>query len=133
MKWTTGEHEFSRYGFRKLIKIRPIDILQPEMIWHGGLTETLRVSTMAAAYDIPLVSHGSSAYSYHFVMAQPHLTFCEYLITSANTDKIEPVFGRLFEHEDLPLNGRICPLEEPGFDLKLRKDLVHFEHRYEAR
>ena len=66
-------------------------------------------------------------------MAQPHSPFCEYLITSANADKIEPVFGGLFEQEDLPVNGCIYPLEEPGFDLKLRKNLVHFERPYEAR
>ena len=66
-------------------------------------------------------------------MAQPHSPFCEYLITSANADKIEHVFGGLFAQEDLPVNGRICQLEEPGFDLKLRKDLVHFERPYEAR
>jgi L-rhamnonate dehydratase len=28
IKWTTGEHEYSRYGFRKLIEDRSIDILQ---------------------------------------------------------------------------------------------------------
>jgi L-rhamnonate dehydratase len=28
VKWTTGEHEYSRYGFRKLIEDRSVDILQ---------------------------------------------------------------------------------------------------------
>ena len=39
VKWTTGEHEYSRYGFRKLIEGRAIDILQPDVMWMGGLTE----------------------------------------------------------------------------------------------
>lgn len=30
VKWTTGEHEYSKYGFRKLIEDRSIDILQPD-------------------------------------------------------------------------------------------------------
>ena len=66
-------------------------------------------------------------------MAQQHSPFCEYLITSANADKIEPVFGELFEQNDLPVNGRIRPLEEPGFGLKLSKDLVHLERPYEGQ
>jgi L-rhamnonate dehydratase len=36
---TTGEHEYSRYGFRELIDRKAIDILQPDVTWMGGLTE----------------------------------------------------------------------------------------------
>lgn len=39
VKWTTGEHEYSRYGFRKLIEGRAVDIIQPDVMWMGGLTE----------------------------------------------------------------------------------------------
>ncbi|KAL0068396.1 hypothetical protein AAF712_004474 [Marasmius tenuissimus] len=39
VKWTTGEHEYSRYGFRKLIEGRSVDIIQPDVMWLGGLTE----------------------------------------------------------------------------------------------
>lgn len=130
MKWTTGEHEYTRYGFRKLIESRSVDILQPDMMWLGGLTEALRVSAMAAAYDIPVVPHGSGAYSYHFVMAQPHSPFCEYLITSADATSVEPVFGTLFESETLPENGRIRPSDQPGFGLRLRKDGVPMNRPY---
>ena len=30
---TTGEHEYTRYGFRELIKRRAVDILQPDITW----------------------------------------------------------------------------------------------------
>lgn len=33
IKFTTGEHEYSRYGFRKLIEGRNVDILQPDVMW----------------------------------------------------------------------------------------------------
>jgi len=42
VKWTTGEHEYTRYGFRPLIEERLIDVLQPDVMWVGGLTETSR-------------------------------------------------------------------------------------------
>ena len=47
---TTGEHEYTRYGFRKLIQDRAVDVLQPDITWLGGLTEARRVVAMAAAY-----------------------------------------------------------------------------------
>lgn len=34
-RFTTGEHEYSRYGFRKLIEGRNLDILQPDVMWLG--------------------------------------------------------------------------------------------------
>ena len=117
MRWTTGEHEYTRYGFRKLIETRSIDILQPDLTWCGGLTELLRISSMAAAYDIPVVPHGSGAYSYHFVISQPHCPFCEYLNTSPDCLSFPSVFGSLFENEILPVNGKIKLNDEPGFGM----------------
>jgi len=132
MKWTTGEHEYSRYGFRKLIETRSVDILQPDMMWLGGLTEAMRVAAMAAAYDIPVVPHGSGVYSYHYVMALPHSPFCEYLITSADAETVEPVFGGLFEGEVMPVDGKVRPTDEPGFGMKLRKDAHNLKRPHAA-
>lgn len=131
MRWTTGEHEYTRYGFRRLITDRAVDILQPDVMWAGGLTELLRISAMAAAYDIPVVPHGSGAYSYHFVMSQPHSPFVEYINTSPNADEILPVFGDLFTNESLPLNGVVRPSDEPGWGLTLNREQVTLRRPYE--
>ena len=124
MRWTSGEHEYTRYGFRKLIESRSVDIIQPDVMWCGGLTELLRISAMAAAYDIPVVPHGSGAYSYHFIITQPHCPFCEYLNTSEDCLSFPPVFGNMFKNEILPQNGKIKLTDDPGWGLKLeRSDL----------
>ena len=124
VRWTTGEHEYTRYGFRKLIESRAVDILQPDVMWCGGLTELLRISALAAAYDIPVVPHGSGAYSYHFVITQPHCPFCEYLNTSPDCLSFPAVFGDMFENEILPVNGHIRLTDEPGWGLRIsRKEL----------
>jgi L-alanine-DL-glutamate epimerase-like enolase superfamily enzyme len=130
MRWTTGEHEYTRYGFRKLIESRAIDILQPDVMWCGGLTELLRISAMAAAYDIPIVPHGSGAYSYHFVITQPHCPFCEYLNTSADCSEFLPVFGEMFINEQVPINGKIRPTDDPGWGLKLDRENLNLIRPY---
>jgi L-rhamnonate dehydratase len=56
---TTGEHEYTRYGFRELIARKCADILQPDINWVGGLTEARRIVAMASAYDLPVIPHGS--------------------------------------------------------------------------
>lgn len=130
MRWTTGEHEYTRYGFRKLIESRSVDILQPDVMWCGGLTELLRISSMAAAYDIPVVPHGSGAYSYHFVVTQPHCPFCEYLNTSPDCKSFPPVFGKMFINEQVSINGKIRPTDDPGWGLKLNRESLNLIRPY---
>ncbi|KAB2575620.1 putative mandelate racemase muconate lactonizing enzyme family protein [Lasiodiplodia theobromae] len=121
IKFTTGEHEYSRYGFRKLIEGRNLDILQPDVMWVGGLTELLKISAMAQAYDIPVVPHASGPYSYHFVIAQPHSPFQEYLANSPDGKSVLPVFGALFSNEPIPTKGYldVSDLNAPGFGLEI--------------
>ena len=99
-------------------------------MWAGGLTEVLRISAMAAAYDIPVVPHCSGPYSNHFVISQPHSPFCEFLITSPDGDRVMPLFGDLFEGEQLPENGSIQVSDAPGFGLELRRDAVPLRRPY---
>ncbi|CAI7678868.1 unnamed protein product [Penicillium pancosmium] len=121
VKFTTGEHEFSRYGFRKLVEGRNLDIIQPDVMWLGGLTELLKVSALAAAYDIPVVPHASGPYSYHFVVSQSNSPFQEYLANSPDGKSVLPVFGNLFTNEPIPVNGYldVSILDKPGFGLEL--------------
>ncbi|PHH67403.1 hypothetical protein CDD81_11 [Ophiocordyceps australis] len=132
VKFTTGEHEYSRYGFRKLIQDGNIDIIQPDVMWLGGLTELLKVSAMAAAYDVPVVPHASGPYSYHFVVSQPNAPFQEYLANSADGRSVLPVFGDLFVDEPVPVGGVLetKALDKPGFGLTIspsaRSKLVPF-------
>ncbi|MGV3650773.1 MAG: L-rhamnonate dehydratase [Devosia sp.] len=119
LKWTTGEHEYSRYGFRRLIEERTIDILQPDVMWVGGLTELMGIAAHAAAYDIPVVPHGSGPYSYHFIASQTGPAFCEYVAASPDGRAIGPVFGELFTGEDLPRNGLLKVSDAPGFGMEL--------------
>jgi L-alanine-DL-glutamate epimerase-like enolase superfamily enzyme len=120
-KFTTGEHEFSRYGFRDLLLDRNIDIIQPDVMWLGGLTELLKVASMAAAFDIPVIPHASGSYSYHFVASQHNSPFQEYLANSPDGKSVLPVFGDLFIDEPIPTKGYldITELDKPGFGLTL--------------
>jgi L-rhamnonate dehydratase len=119
VKWTTGEHEYTRFGFRQLIEERTLDILQPDVMWVGGMTELLKIAAHASAYDIPVVPHGSGPYSYHFIASQTGPAFCEYVAASPDGRSIRPVFGDLFVGEDLPKNGKLRVSSAPGFGMEL--------------
>lgn len=90
-------------------------------MWLGGLTELLKVSAMAAAYDVPVVPHASGPYSYHFVVSQHNSPFQEYLANSPDGKSVLPVFGDLFLNEPIPTQGYldVSVLDKPGFGLEL--------------
>jgi L-rhamnonate dehydratase len=119
VKWTTGEHEYTRYGFRYLIEERTLDIIQPDVMWVGGMTELLKIAAHASAYDVPVIPHGSGPYSYHFIASQTGPAFCEYVAASPDGKTITPVFGDLFEGEPIPMDGKLKLSEAPGFGMCL--------------
>ena len=93
---TTGEHEYTRYGYKLLLEKKCADVLQPDISWLGGITEARRVVALASAYDIPVIPHGSSVYSYHLQYAFKNCPMAEFLILSPKADKIVPLFGNMF-------------------------------------
>ena len=44
-----GEQEFSEYRFRWMIANRGVDIVQPDLHYHGGFIRSMRVARMAHA------------------------------------------------------------------------------------
>jgi L-rhamnonate dehydratase len=74
----TGEHEYTRYGFRKLLEHNSAEIWQPDLHWCGGLTELRRIAALAAAYDIAVIPHdGGRRDSVHFIQATVNSPWAE--------------------------------------------------------
>ena len=119
---TTGEHEATRWGFRMLLEMRCCDLIQPDVGWCGGLTELRRISQLADSYGVPVVPHGSSVYSYHFVVTQPNSPFAEFLMMAPAADHVVPMFTPLLLDEPVPLNGRLVVPERPGFGVALNPE-----------
>jgi galactonate dehydratase len=53
----TGERLTTRHGFRQLFEKRAIAIAQPDVCHAGGVTELLKIASMADAYNIALAPH----------------------------------------------------------------------------
>jgi len=73
------ESEFTAFNFKRIIDSRAVDILQPDLVTSGGITECRRIAAMANISGIPCVLHVWSsaialAASLHFTSAQRPLT-----------------------------------------------------------
>ncbi len=53
----TGETEYTRFGFLRLLQADAADILQPDISACGGISEGLKIYALASAYNTPLCLH----------------------------------------------------------------------------
>ena len=119
---TTGEHEATRWGFRLLLEMECADILQPDVGWCGGITELIKIADLADSRGVLVVPHGSSVYSYHFVLTRHNSPFSEFLMMARQADRVIPMFAPLLLDEPVPVNGRMKVPDAPGFGVRLNPD-----------
>ena len=132
-----GEAEWTRFGHRELLSRRCVDILQPEVAATGGISEFMRILSMAHAFGTPVMPHvwGSDvlvAVDMHLVSVIPDIP--------GGLHQFEPMLeydttANLF-HEQLltePLDirahikehgGRVGPPQGPGIGVELNEDFV---------
>lgn len=53
----TGEDIYLKEGFHKLIEMRAVDMIHPDLATSGGLLETKKIGDMAQEYGIPMAMH----------------------------------------------------------------------------
>ncbi|MCY0880128.1 MAG: L-rhamnonate dehydratase [Firmicutes bacterium] len=119
---TTGEHEATRWGFRWLLESGAADFIQPDVTWCGGLTELLKIGALADAFGAWVVPHGSSVYSYHYVVTRTNSPFAEFLMMHPDASEVVPMFSPLLIDEPVPVNGRLKVPDRPGFGVELNRE-----------
>ena len=58
-----AEHEYTRWGMLRFLEKQALDIYQPDPIWCGGLSETLKIAALTTAHDVICIPHGGSTYT----------------------------------------------------------------------
>jgi D-galactarolactone cycloisomerase len=71
-----GECEYTRFGFEPLLRRRAVDYAQPDLCACGGISEGLKIATLASTYNVHVTPHawGSAigqAAALHFYAARP--------------------------------------------------------------
>jgi L-rhamnonate dehydratase len=113
----TGEHEYTRYGFRQLLEHKAAQVWQPDIHWCGGLTELRRIAALSAAYDIPIIPHtGGQRDSVHFIMATTNSPWAEIFIPPpGGPPEVYQRFEEDYRITRGPEGVYTRPSERPGF------------------
>ena len=111
-----GENEYTRYGFRDMINARSADILQPDALVLGGITEFMKIAALAQANDLDISPHGAQEVHIHLVSAIPNGLILEFY-----NDTVDPMWGKSYT-ETININdGYVSAPDLPGLGLELNK------------
>jgi D-arabinonate dehydratase len=108
-----GENEYTRYGFRELIIGRCVDILQPDALILGGITEFMKVAAMAQANDYDIAPHGAQEVHIHLVAAIPNGLILEYYRDNTNA-----MHGKVWKDTLRIKDGYVYAPDRPGLGME---------------
>jgi L-alanine-DL-glutamate epimerase-like enolase superfamily enzyme len=118
------ETETGLAGFRDLIGRRAVDIVQPDAIWTGGITECRKIAALAQAHGLPVVPHVfssavASIANMHLIAALPNAGLLEF------DQNPNPLRSELF---DQPItvrpDGTVAMPTEPGLGVRLNQETI---------
>jgi L-alanine-DL-glutamate epimerase-like enolase superfamily enzyme len=116
-----GEHEFSLFGFRQLLDMKAVSVIQFDTNRVGGITAAQKINALAEAYQVPVVPHAGQMHNFHLTMANLNCPIAEYF-------PIHPIeignelFWYVFEGEPDAKDGFIDLNDEtPGLGLSLNQ------------
>lgn len=120
MPVAAGETLSGKYAFRPLLEKRSVDTLIVDLQRVGGVTEWMRVATMAQAWNLPVASHVFHDISAHLVAAIPNGRIVEYM----------PLWDVIYQEPPEVKDGHIRISDKPGIGLELDRQAVkHYEVR----
>ena len=119
----TGEGEYNRFGFKRLITTHATDIVQPDLGRAGGFTEGMRIADLVQTWNLSLVPHGFSsainvAANLQWIAAMPQATLLEFRRTKS------PLLQDLIKDPFVAEGGTLKIPDRPGLGIELREDII---------
>ena len=104
-----GEHHQGLVELAALLDDRSVAVLQPDLAMIGGITESMRVATVAEHYGLSVSPHFLPALYVHLACAAPSVRWLEHF------PLLEPLFA---DPVTLAADGTLAPSEVPGHGLR---------------
>lgn len=124
-----GERMFSRFEFKRVFEGGGIGIVQPDLSHAGGITECMKIASMAEAYDVALAPHcplGPIALaaclavdfvSYNAVIQEQSM--------GIHYNQGAELLDYVINKDDFAItDGYIKPLSKPGLGVEVNEEFV---------
>ena len=120
-----GEQDNDMAQWRRMIAMRAVDIVQPDICYAGGLTRAWRVAKMAEAAGLVTKPHAANVslvtvFTMHMLAALPKAGEVEFSIEAdaAITKQARAMFDPVLEMKE----GRAVMPDGPGWGVRIKPD-----------
>lgn len=123
---TGGEQDCDLTVWRRMIDMRAVDIVQPDISYLGGMCRTLRVARMAEAANMPVTPHCANLslvtlFTMHLLRAIPNAG--DYLEFSIEGADYYPWQYGLFRNDPYKIvDGKATVTDEPGWGIEIHPE-----------
>lgn len=120
---TGGEQDCDLTTWRRMIDMRAVDVVQPDILYLGGICRTLRVARMAEAAGLPVTPHCANLslvtlFTMHLLRAIPNAG--KYLEFSIEGEDYYPWQDGLFVEDPYRIeDGHARVTEAPGWGVEI--------------
>jgi len=111
-----GEHFYGRWEVERYLQAGTLSVVQADPEWCGGVSELVKIGTVASLHDVRVIPHGHSLRAaVHVILSQSPMTFPmgEYLVTKMR-------HYHHFEKNAMAVErAHVAQPTGPGFDIQL--------------
>jgi galactonate dehydratase len=117
----SGECNYTRHEFRKILALQALDIVQPDICLTGGLLEMKKIASMAEAHYVMVAPHNpmgplANVVNVHFAASTPNFFVLEYHPDDAGARK------DLLKEPVMVKDGYIPLPTKPGLGVELNEE-----------
>jgi L-alanine-DL-glutamate epimerase-like enolase superfamily enzyme len=109
-----AERLISKYHFREFIERGAAQIVMPDLIWTGGITETKKIATLAETYQTPIAPHDWTGPVNVFACAHVSMAVPNLMVQETNRAYYRGWYDKFIEPNVVVKDGFLMPPEGPG-------------------
>ena len=121
-----GEQDCEIPTWRRMIDMRAVDIVQPDILYLGGMSRTLRVCKLAHAAGLPITPHAANwglvtLFTMHLLRAiEGSGKYLEFSIEGPDYYPWQYGFLRNFPYD--VVDGHVTVTDEPGWGIEIEPE-----------
>lgn len=111
-----GEHFYGRWEVERYLQARTLNYVQADPEWCGGVSELVKIGTVASLHDVEVIPHGHALHAAsHTIFSQSPMTFPmgEYLVLKMQH------YYHFEKHPPIVEQAHIAQPQGPGFSIEL--------------